>query len=293
MSILRSIIFKVSVVFVLILFIGIGLFQAINYYQKRNTETIGDFDPDSKQQKKDVKVEMRILSVDIVTGDMEARLVFKPSDELLDKNRIFLTKDIRVDTDTASTNDDTEYLKGQKMESFDIIITTYGKSSDYPFDTHNASMYLMLTTPTHNTDGTISLTEVPFSLNCISNIHGYDIEISKDMKSSSVGYIDLIFNIKRANSTKTFAIFIIIMMWLLALSTCIVEIYWATTRKIDTTIFAWMGTLLFAMVPLRNAMPEVPPIGVFADYISFFWAEIIVSLSLVSSIITWIFKPPN
>jgi hypothetical protein len=53
-------------------------------------------------------------------------------------------------------------------------------------------------------------------------------------------------------------------------------------------MFGWMGALLFALVPLRNAMPAVPPVGVLSDIVSFFWAEIIVAVCLVVSVTTWI-----
>ncbi len=287
---IKSVVGRIGIAFVLMVLLGIGIFQAVRLFQSGNIVALGEFGRDTTKLKEHVDIEMRLLSVDPVAGELQARLVFDPSSGLLDKNEIFLTKDVRIDTDTSSSKEDVEYLKGQRMESFDVVISTYGKSSDYPFDTHKASMYLWLTTPTNNVDGTVTLTEIPFSLKCITNIHGYDIDITES-ENSTDGYIELGYNIKRSASTKTFAIFIMVLMWLLAFAACIVEVFWATVRKIETTMFGWMGTLLFAMVPLRNAMPDVPPIGVFADYISFFWAEIIVTLTLVASIVTWMLKP--
>ena len=39
------------------------------------------------------------------------------------------------------------------------------------------------------------------------------------------------------------------------------------------------------------AEPNVPPIGVFSDFILFFWAEIIVAGCLLVGVFTWIFRP--
>jgi hypothetical protein len=36
--------------------------------------------------------------------------------------------------------------------------------------------------------------------------------------------------------------------------------------------------------------PSVPPVGVFGDYISFIWAELIVAVSTVVVVWTWIVK---
>jgi hypothetical protein len=37
--------------------------------------------------------------------------------------------------------------------------------------------------------------------------------------------------------------------------------------------------LLFAFAIVRNAQPGTPPIGTYSDFISFFWAEVIIALS--------------
>ncbi len=46
-----------------------------------------------------------------------------------------------------------------------------------------------------------------------------------------------------------------------------------------------VGGHLFALIPLRNAVPGDPPIGSIIDFGSFFIAEAIISLSLISGII--------
>jgi hypothetical protein len=46
-----------------------------------------------------------------------------------------------------------------------------------------------------------------------------------------------------------------------------------------------MAALLFAMVPLRNAIPGDPPIGSVIDFMAFFIAEAIISISLITSVV--------
>ena len=46
-----------------------------------------------------------------------------------------------------------------------------------------------------------------------------------------------------------------------------------------------LAGILFALIPLRNAVPGDPPIGSVIDFGSFFIAEAIISLSLISGII--------
>jgi len=46
-----------------------------------------------------------------------------------------------------------------------------------------------------------------------------------------------------------------------------------------------MAAILFALIPLRNAVPGNPPIGSIIDFGSFFIAEAIISLALISGIV--------
>jgi hypothetical protein len=56
-------------------------------------------------------------------------------------------------------------------------------------------------------------------------------------------------------------------------------------------MFSWLAALLFAMVPLRSAMPGAPPIGALSDVLAFFWAEMLIALSLVLIVFTWLRRP--
>ena len=58
-----------------------------------------------------------------------------------------------------------------------------------------------------------------------------------------------------------------VLQWLLAISAISAAIVWVNGRKIEVTMFGWMGALLFALIPLRNAMPAVPPVGVLSDFL--------------------------
>jgi hypothetical protein len=50
-------------------------------------------------------------------------------------------------------------------------------------------------------------------------------------------------------------------------------------------------SLILGLPALRNNLePSVPPVGVFGDYVSFIWAELIVAASTVVVVWTWIVK---
>jgi hypothetical protein len=49
-------------------------------------------------------------------------------------------------------------------------------------------------------------------------------------------------------------------------------------------------TLIFGLPALRDAQPNVPPLGVFSDYISYLWAESIVASATIIAIWIWILR---
>lgn len=46
--------------------------------------------------------------------------------------------------------------------------------------------------------------------------------------------------------------------------------------------------LIFGLPALRDTQPGVPPLGAFSDYLSYFWAEVIVATSTIIAMWTWI-----
>ncbi len=62
-------------------------------------------------------------------------------------------------------------------------------------------------------------------------------------------------------------------------------------KRIEATIFSWLGAMLFAFPALRSAVPGAPPIGAAIDYFAFFWAETMVALCLLTILVTYIRRP--
>jgi hypothetical protein len=60
--------------------------------------------------------------------------------------------------------------------------------------------------------------------------------------------------------------------------------------KVDLVPLSISISLIFGLPALRNVQPGVPPVGAFGDYLSFIWAEIIVGLSAIIIIWTWLLR---
>lgn len=61
--------------------------------------------------------------------------------------------------------------------------------------------------------------------------------------------MEIVLDISRAAMILTFAIFIMALEWLLALSAVGAAFVWVRGRKIEVTMFGWMGALRISSWP--------------------------------------------
>jgi hypothetical protein len=83
--------------------------------------------------------------------------------------------------------------------------------------------------------------------------------------------------------------FLIVTMW--ALTLCVIGLVLRVVllgRPIQFPMFTFLAALLFAFPAIRNAQPNAPVIGVRSDYLSFFWCEALVAISLITLLGMWI-----
>jgi hypothetical protein len=274
---------KAIAIIVVVLVVFAAAFAAmLLMYNTESQAVVTEFKQDSSQ----VVISARTYSVDPVKGETAMRLQFVPGDELLTDGA--LSKDVILDFNSATGKSTVTFKKGERMSPQDITLDTYGNVGAYPFDTHEAVPYFVLYS-SEKAEGsdTPEYTAIPFSVEYSSTAPGYKVE-ALEQEGKEAGYLPMDLLISRSSSATVFAIFIMALEWLLALSAVAVVYIWLRGRKIEVSMFGWMGALLFALVPLRNAMPAVPPIGCLSDFISFFWAEIVVAICLVLGVVTWL-----
>lgn len=135
----------------------------------------------------------------------------------------------------------------------------------------------------------LSWNAVPFSLDLRQDVTGFKIE-TKELKQKDRGFsiAEITFNVERSQSSLGFAVFIMVLIGLLTLVAFLAGFAVVVLgRRIEMSMLGWLGGMLFALVPLRNAMPGAPPIGCLADYMSFFWAEAITAATLIAVVLTW------
>ncbi len=182
----------------------------------------------------------------------------------------------------------------------------------YPFDRHETTLWLLMTTPAQKgqapvskrpepepegtleadqlTVGAVALQQnkaVPVSLAVSASIPGAKFKgnVARDEDSQVTG---IKLGLRRADNLIAVSILVNTMMSCLAMSVLfiVLRLVGAEDKKVDFVPLSLSIALIFGLPALRNVQPGVPPVGAFCDYVSFIWAELIVAISAL--IIAWV-----
>ncbi|MEY2499091.1 MAG: hypothetical protein QOD12_2647 [Verrucomicrobiota bacterium] len=251
---------------------------------------------DAKLEKLDknrVAAEAKIVSADPIKGDIAVRLSFTPQGTLATADGK-LARDLVLDVSAATGKHVIEYKKGRKMDPVEVIVDMYeGEPMDFPFDKHAGQLNFFFEPAgaAPAAEGTVE--QIPVELTLRGSVSGLRIDASfaEENKDNNV-VVDI--SISRARTTMFFSLFIMIAMWALAIGViCLVFRVFAGHRKIEISMFSFLGALLFAFPALRNSQPGTPPIGTLSDFLAFFWAEVIIAMSLLSVVLRWLVRGPG
>jgi hypothetical protein len=111
-------------------------------------------------------------------------------------------------------------------------------------------------------------------------VQGYSVSLGTSVDAAVVSNFTV--RVRRAPATRFFAIFIMVLMWALALAAVAIALILTYLRHdIGPGVLGFLAALLFALPNIRGALPGAPPIGSLNDYLAFFWAEAIVAITLI------------
>jgi hypothetical protein len=247
---------------------GLGIFGYFNERSARQVEygTGDDTTPDR------VDLDVTLQRVDpnarqltvVVLGTMSGRLAedgipYVPS------------QDVTVDT-SSLTNGTLLYKAGERVSAQDLTVgLDSGVVSDYPFDTYTTSLGFY---------ATIGDRPVPVSL-VFRNYDPTFLARPTGADHPLAGSVLIDLRISRSRGLYILAWFLMVTMWVLALS--VFGAAWiivSQRRGLVWPAMGWMAATLFALIAVRNSVPGAPPIGSLFDYAAFLWAEAIVAISL-------------
>ena len=259
-----------------------------------------------------VLISVLVTGVNPVTQELTAQIGLRPQGALA-QDEVTPAVDLKLLTNNVRSQEEFDFPKGQRMNRIEAVFPLNGELNKYPLDHYRTTLWLLMTTPArkiqpqtstvpesngdevpqgnHLAVGAAALqqrTTVPLTIALSASTPGikFDGNVSRE-NSLKVTGIDL--RIRRADNVITVSILLMTLMSGLALS-LLSMVYKATKTapQVDLVPLSISISLIFGLPALRNVQPGVPPVGAFGDYISFIWAEIIVGISAIIIIWTWL-----
>jgi Domain of unknown function (DUF4436) len=179
---------------------------------------------------------------------------------------------------TSLQNVSTPLKKGDVYPPLiDQRVQMSGLATDYPFDRYHVSTEF-------HVDGGPDDGELPVAVTLYSTDPFF--AVTPSYGDTEGGGVDIELDMRRSTPTLVYATFVMVLMLGLAVAASTAAYYCVRWRKgLLFPACSMMAAMLFALVPLRNAVPGSPPIGSVIDFASFFIAAIIISISLITSVL--------
>jgi len=226
-----------------------------------------------------VNVTVWITRVDATTQALSVTVVdIRPTGALANPDNTF-AEDTTVTT-AAIGNWRAQIKAGDAAPDIEQRVIIDGAVTDYPFDRYVGRLEVHAFGPDGN--------DLPVGLTVVNTDPFFSVNTRADPAPNGGVIVDL--GIHRSLPTLIFATFVMVLMLGLAVGAVVAAFYVLNWRRgLIFPACSMMAAILFALIPLRNAVPGGPPIGSIIDFGSFFIAEAVISIALISSII-WGFR---
>jgi hypothetical protein len=209
-----------------------------------------------------------------------ANVSVAPGPTLLDPSTHTLKQDLSVVVASSVTASKRTWPKGTLPDVFRVSLALTGEVADWPFDEyHSGPVVAQLLSGS-------AQTPVPATVTLVDRLLGWKIEAARLDEADPAGpyRVDLF----RSPSTVTFGVAILCVLITLASLGLFVAVQTARDlRKFQPPMTTWYAAMLFAVMPLRNALPDSPPWGSWIDVTIVLWVIVVLAISMTLYISCW------
>ena len=234
-------------------------------------------------------VTMDIENIQNNYSELVCNLIVRPGPGLVDSTTDSLNQDLTVAVTSVTTPVKRTYAKGMLPGYFPVSLTLARDVERWPFD----SYYTGPITVTVFTGAE----QVPERANVtfVDRSTGWKVDVTRanDASASSPYVVKL----QRSASTLIFAIVILcIFVAIAAVGLFVAVETLRDARRFQSPLTTWYAAMLFAVVPLRNALPGSPVFGSWIDLTIVLWVLVALVVSMLIYVAAWwrsTSKPPG
>lgn len=208
-----------------------------------------------------------------------ANLAVSPGPALLDPVTHRLKDDLVLRVRSSAQPSRREYTPGMLPGVFPIPLTIAGHVERWPFDNYTSGPIEVQLFPGGDTTRPPEL--IPVRL--IDHLSGFKVSAAKIPGQEAYR-----LSVRRALSTAVFGIVICGVLIAIAVLGLFVAIQTVRDRrKFQPPMTTWYAAMLFAVVPLRNALPGLPPFGAWIDVTIVLWVIVALVIAMLLYIACW------
>lgn len=120
----------------------------LNDYKKEAQKSAAEISDTGDKDPSHIDVDVHIVSVDPIKGDMSVRLEFAPHGNLTSDKGVTVNRDLMFYVNSAVGKQEHDFPKDKRMNPLDVTLEMFeGDANDYPFDEHHAELTLSFFAP--------------------------------------------------------------------------------------------------------------------------------------------------
>jgi hypothetical protein len=221
-------------------------------------------------------------AADVQSGNslLIANVTTLPGPELLDPRTHNLKEDLSLVVTSAITASKHTWPKGTLPDVVRVSLPIIGDVADWPFDRYQSGPI------TVRLFSGAAQEPVTATLIMVDRLLGWELDAARGSNADVQGPYRL--DLYRSPSTVAFGFVILGALIALAGVALFVAIQTARDRrKFQPPMTTWYAAMLFAVMPLRNALPDSPPFGSWIDVTIVVWVIVVLVISMVLYISCW------
>jgi hypothetical protein len=227
-----------------------------------------------------VRLYLQPIQIDPVNASLQMRISVVPANAaatIADRNFLL----------TIQRGKQIEHVQVQAKQPLPEVTFDFdldgGDVRDYPLDRYVSTMTLAASEPAQ--DGTDKA--LPIHVTAWEGVLGFRVK-GQRVSSPQPDKLHLQFAVRRTGAVVFFGMAIYGAMAVMALCALIIgSLIFVGVRRIEVTLAGALGAMIFALPALRSALPGAPPLGVRADALIFFWAELAAVIAVCLFVAAW------
>jgi len=225
-------------------------------------------------------VTLNVESIQSDYGALLCNLAVSPGSVLLDPATDGLKQDLTVEVSSAATPVKRTWSRGTLPGVFPVPLTLSRDVERWPFDRYyTGPLRVELFVGAAQTPERASVT-------IVDRLPGWKIHASEPNQAKP--FASYVVEMQRSSSTMVFAIVILCILVAIAGAAVFVAVQTLRgRRKFQSPMTAWYAAMLFAVVPLRNALPGSPAFGSWIDMTIVLWVLVALVVSMLLYIACW------